>query len=62
MPPSPELLKMKLTTPSGQPEYVNQMKGLIELTNRNVKNISTKWTTPLETENEGEVTVQICGK
>ena len=38
------------------------MKGIIELKNFNVENISLKCTTPLETKDEGEFTVQMYGK
>ena len=53
---------MKLKTPPGPPQYVYQMKGLIELSNFAVETVSSKYTTPSETEGEGEVTVQMYGK
>ena len=38
------------------------MKGHIELSKFAVETVSSKYTTPLETEGEGEVTVQMYGK
>ena len=44
------------------PQYVYQMKGLIELTNFAVGTVCSKFTTPSETEVEGEVTPKMYGK
>ena len=60
--PSPELLTVKVKTPPGNPQYVYQMKGHIELSNFVVETVSSKCITSSKTEGENEVKVKMYRK
>ena len=62
MPPSPELLTVKLKTPPGLPQYVYQMKRPIELNNIAVETVYLKCTTPLNPKGKQKVKVKMYGK